>query len=148
MRSCNDLMTMDPTCCLASDPVSRAAQIMKDDDVGSVPVVDAASAKKLVGILTDRDIVIQVVADGKSCADVKVEEIMTKNPVTANRKRTFRTRWTACRSTRCGAFRLLTGAAASSVSSLRRTLRPVWIARNRSKRSWKASPNRSVKPTE
>ena len=61
---------------------SRAAQIMKDDDVGSVPVVDDASAKKLVGILTDRDIVIQVVADGKNCADVKVEEIMTKNPVT------------------------------------------------------------------
>lgn len=82
MRSCNDLMTMDPTCCLVSDPVSRAAQIMKDDDVGSVPVVDDAGAKKLVGILTDRDIVIQVVAGGKNCADVKVEEIMTKNPVT------------------------------------------------------------------
>jgi CBS domain-containing protein len=82
MRSCNDLMTMDPTCCLASDPVSRAAQIMKDDDVGSVPVVDDASTKKLVGILTDRDIVIQVVAGGKNCADVKVEAIMTKNPVT------------------------------------------------------------------
>ena len=82
MRSCNDLMTMDPTCSLASDPVSRAAQIMKDDDVGSVPVVDDASTKKLVGILTDRDIVIQVVAGGKSCAEVKVEEIMTKNPVT------------------------------------------------------------------
>jgi predicted transcriptional regulator len=55
---------------------------MKDDDVGSVPVVDDANTKKLVGILTDRDIVIQAIAGGKDCATMKVEEIMTKNPVT------------------------------------------------------------------
>lgn len=82
MRSCNDLMTMDPTCCLPSDPVTRAAQIMKDEDVGSVPVIEDAGSKKLAGILTDRDIVIQVIATGKDCANVNVETIMTRNPVT------------------------------------------------------------------
>jgi CBS domain-containing protein len=82
MRSCNDVMTMDPTCCLASDPVSRAAEIMKTDDVGSVPVVQDAASKKLVGILTDRDIVLQVIATGKDAKDEKVESVMTPNPVT------------------------------------------------------------------
>ena len=81
MRSINDVMTMDPTCCLASDTIDRAAQIMKEEDVGSVPVVDDASAT-LVGILTDRDIVIQVIAGKKECSIVKVQEIMTRNPVT------------------------------------------------------------------
>jgi CBS domain-containing protein len=75
-------MTMDPTCCLASDPVSRAAEIMKSEDVGSVPVVDDATSKHLTGILTDRDIVLQVVAVGKDPKSVKIEEAMTRNPVT------------------------------------------------------------------
>jgi CBS domain-containing protein len=54
---------------------------MKDEDVGSVPVVDASSTK-LVGILTDRDIVLQVIAGKMDCANVRVDEIMTRNPVT------------------------------------------------------------------
>jgi CBS domain-containing protein len=63
-------------------PVSRAAEIMKSEDVGSVPVVDDATTKHLVGILTDRDIVLQVVATGKDAKSAKVEEAMTRNPVT------------------------------------------------------------------
>ena len=82
MRSCNDVMTMDPTCCLASDPVARAAEIMKTEDVGSVPVVADETTKHLVGILTDRDIVLQIVAEGKDAMTVAVEEAMTRNPVT------------------------------------------------------------------
>jgi CBS domain-containing protein len=82
MRSCNDVMTKQPTCCLISDPVSRAAQIMKDEDVGSVPIVEDEAGKRLVGILTDRDIVIQIVAAGKNCGDVRIEEVMSRNPIT------------------------------------------------------------------
>jgi CBS domain-containing protein len=82
MQSCNDVMTMDPTCCLASDPVYRAAEIMKSEDVGSVPVVDDATTKHLTGILTDRDIVLQVVAAGQDAKAVKIEQVMTRNPVT------------------------------------------------------------------
>jgi CBS domain-containing protein len=82
MRSCNDVMTKDPTCCLVSDPVSRAAEIMKTDDVGSVPVVNDAKTKRLVGILTDRDIVLQVIATGKDAKGIKVEGVMTRNPIT------------------------------------------------------------------
>src|SRR5690606_13983850 len=50
--------------------------------VGSVPVVDDETTKHLAGILTDRDIVVNVIAAGINCADVRVEEVMTQNPVT------------------------------------------------------------------
>jgi CBS domain-containing protein len=82
MRSCNDVMTMDPTCCTTSDLVTRAAQIMRDEDVGSIPVVDDATSKHLVGIVTDRDLVLQVLAEGKDVGSTTVEQVMTRNPIT------------------------------------------------------------------
>jgi CBS domain-containing protein len=82
MRSCNDVMTPDPACCHAGDPVVNAAEIMKIEDVGAVPVVDGPDSRKLVGIITDRDIVVQVVAEDKDVKNVRIEEIMSRNPVT------------------------------------------------------------------
>jgi CBS domain-containing protein len=81
MRSCNDIMTTNPTCCLAGDPVSKAAQVMKNEDVGAVPVIDDGTSKKLVGIVTDRDIVLNVVA-AKKGFDTRIEAVMTRKPVT------------------------------------------------------------------
>jgi CBS domain-containing protein len=81
MRTCNEIMTANPTCCLASDPVTKAAQVMKNEDVGAVPVVDDHTSKKLMGIITDRDIVMNVVAAGKSL-DSRIEDVMTREPVT------------------------------------------------------------------
>jgi CBS domain-containing protein len=82
MRSCNDVMTPDPTCVTRADTVTSAAEIMKIEDVGAVPVVEDATSKKLLGIITDRDIVLSVVAESKSPDQVKVEEVMSRNPVT------------------------------------------------------------------
>ena len=82
MRSCNDVMTPDPTCVAGGDTVTSAAEIMKIEDVGAVPVVDDTTSKKLIGIITDRDIVLSVVAEKKSPDQVKIEEIMSRNPVT------------------------------------------------------------------
>ncbi|MEJ7606962.1 MAG: CBS domain-containing protein [Bryobacteraceae bacterium] len=81
MPSCNDIMTQNPTCCSAGDAVTKAAEVMKTEDVGSVPIVEESGSKKLVGIVTDRDIVLNVVAAGKSL-DTKLKEVMTRNPVT------------------------------------------------------------------
>ena len=81
MKTCNDIMTTNPTCCLTGDPVSKAAEIMKKEDVGAVPVIDDASTKRLVGIITDRDIVVNVVA-GKKGFETRVDEVMSHNPVT------------------------------------------------------------------
>jgi CBS domain-containing protein len=45
--------------------VTRAADLMRHHDVGSLPVVDSANSKKLIGIVTDRDLVIKVVAGNR-----------------------------------------------------------------------------------
>jgi CBS domain-containing protein len=81
MRTCNDIMTPNPTCCAAGDAVKKAAEIMKNGDVGAVPVVEGSTAKKLLGVITDRDIVLKVVAAGKG-SDTRIEEAMSRNPVT------------------------------------------------------------------
>ena len=54
----------------------------KDEDVGPVPVVADQQTKRLLGIVTDRDLAVKVVADARQIAGVKVEEVMTRNPVT------------------------------------------------------------------
>ena len=82
MRSCNDVMTPDPTCVTVNDSVVRAAEIMKSEDVGAVPVVDDDTARKLVGIITDRDLTINVIADGKDPHSCRIEDLMSRTPVT------------------------------------------------------------------
>ena len=60
-----------------STPVSEAALLMRNEDIGALVVVDTAG--RPVGIITDRDIVISIVADGDNPADFVVEDIMSKN---------------------------------------------------------------------
>lgn len=72
-----DLMTTDVACVQPSDTIQQAAQIMQSRNVGSVPV---CSDKKVVGMVTDRDICIKAVAKGSS-ADASVQECMTTKVV-------------------------------------------------------------------
>src|ERR1043166_9772894 len=60
-----DIMTKDPSRVTADATVREAAQVMKREDVGVVPVVDGQREKRLVGIVTDRDIALRCVAEGK-----------------------------------------------------------------------------------
>ena len=53
-----EIMTKDPSCVTPDASVREAAQIMKSQDVGVVPVVDSNADRRLVGIVTDRDIAI------------------------------------------------------------------------------------------
>lgn len=81
MPKCSEVMTRDPACCLPNDSISQVAQIMKQEDVGSVPVVESKESRRLVGIVTDRDIVVKVLAGGARGADAAtVREAMTGNP--------------------------------------------------------------------
>lgn len=73
-RQIRDVMTPDPECVRGSDTLRDAARIMKDRDTGVVPVVDG---KKVVGLITDRDIVIRCVAEGKDPQTARVEDVMT-----------------------------------------------------------------------
>lgn len=69
----------------ANAAVEEAAKLMRDYHVGSVVVVESATGGALspVGLLTDRDIVIEVIAEGVDVKKVSVRDIMSPNPVTA-----------------------------------------------------------------
>jgi CBS domain-containing protein len=82
MAKCSDVMTREPACCEPGDSIARAAQLMKTEDVGAVPVVEPKSARKLVGIITDRDIVVKVLAEGRNVESASVRDAMSGNPVT------------------------------------------------------------------
>lgn len=81
MRKCSEVMTHNPECCLAEDNVTVAVDIMRDLNCGSVPVVDSHSTKKLVGIITDRDICLFVVGSDLVPSTVAVRDCMTPDPV-------------------------------------------------------------------
>lgn len=80
MAKCNEVMTPDPVACEPGDPVKKAARVMKQHDVGAVPVVENRTSGRLVGILTDRDIVLQVIAADRGVDGTTVGDVMTGNP--------------------------------------------------------------------
>lgn len=82
MEKCSDIMTKNPACCLSDESVVYAAKLMKDEDVGSIPVVENRLTRILVGIVTDRDLTLKVVAEGNDPKTVKVEDVMTHSMVT------------------------------------------------------------------
>jgi CBS domain-containing protein len=59
----HDLMTKYPQAVTPTDPLSHAAALMRDGDIGFLPVVDDRNTRRLVGVITDRDIAIRHVAD-------------------------------------------------------------------------------------
>ena len=79
--TCADVMTANPKYCQSSDSAARAAQIMKDEDVGPVPVVNNTNDKRVVGIVTDRDLVLEVVAQGRDARTTRLDEFMSRQPV-------------------------------------------------------------------
>jgi CBS domain-containing protein len=80
MQTCSDVMTLDPVACEATDSIRGVARTMKQHDVGAIPVVDSRASKRLVGIVTDRDIVVKVVAEGRQVDEATVKEAMTSSP--------------------------------------------------------------------
>jgi len=82
MKKCSDVMTEDLVYCLPDDSVSKAAQLMKKEDIGPVLVVDNEQTKTLIGIVTDRDLALKVVGEGRDAQNTKVSEVMTRKLVT------------------------------------------------------------------
>ena len=79
---CEELMTKDPKCCAPSDSAMRVARMMKIENVGSLPVCTSHDSKRLVGIVTDRDLCMQIVAEGRDPNRMDAESCMTREPVT------------------------------------------------------------------
>lgn len=76
-----DIMSKDIVSLNSEDSIERAAQLMNQFDIGSIPV---CNQEKLVGIVTDRDITLKSVAAGVNTNQQKIRDIMTSNPVTGS----------------------------------------------------------------
>ena len=81
-RSIRELMTTSPRTVEPSARVVDAARVMREEDVGPVPVVE--NGGRLAGIVTDRDIVLRVVAEGGDPQSMTVGEIMSRDLVTVD----------------------------------------------------------------
>lgn len=73
-----DIMSKDIACVRSDDTIERAAQLMKQYNVGSIPV---CTDDKILGIVTDRDIAVRSTATGEDPGERRVGDIMTKEPV-------------------------------------------------------------------
>lgn len=76
-------MTRDPQCHDANARVDLIAQTMRDSNVGAIPIVD--EFRKLIGMVTDRDLAMKVIAAGKEPNSVRARDVMTPNPITCRR---------------------------------------------------------------
>src|SRR6266571_7411432 len=77
-----EVMTSDPACCLAETPLTEVARMMIENDCGEIPVVDNASSKQPIGVVTDRDIVCRTVANGLNPVELTAADCMSKPAVT------------------------------------------------------------------
>lgn len=79
-----DLMKKQPPFCVPFDTAQSAASIMKHYDVHFIPIIENEPTHLLVGVVTDRDLCLRVVAEGKDPGEVQLADCMTTNPVVCN----------------------------------------------------------------
>ena len=75
-----DVMTENPACCTPETPLDQVAKLMVQHDCGEIPVID--SAEHPIGVVTDRDIVCRVVAEGKNPMAYTAETCMSQPAIT------------------------------------------------------------------
>lgn len=80
-KTAGDVMTRNPRTVTPDTPVREAAQLMRSEDTGALPVVEGGSSNRPIGLITDRDLAIRVVAEGN--LDARVRDAMTPNAHTA-----------------------------------------------------------------
>jgi len=81
MTQVREVMTSNPTSCSSQDSVADAAKAMAREDVGPIPVVEG---DRLVGLLTDRDIVVRIVAEGRDPQSTTVGEVASSDLATVS----------------------------------------------------------------
>ena len=76
-----EIMTKDPACCTPDTSLQEVAKLMVSNDCGCIPVVDGEDTKMPVGMITDRDITVRAVAEGKNPLDLTAQDAMTSTVV-------------------------------------------------------------------
>ena len=77
-----EVMTPNPVCCLSTDTAQKVAQVMRDENVGSLPVVADTQSCKLIGMITDRDICCSLVAEGLDPKNTTIEKHISSDLIT------------------------------------------------------------------
>ena len=78
-QTISDVMTPDPITVSADTPIAEVARQMRDNDVGAILVTDGGSVS---GIVTDRDITVRAVADGRDASSTQVSDVATMDVTT------------------------------------------------------------------
>lgn len=81
----SEIMTENPEALTPDATLAEAARKMRDLDVGIIPIVDSPQSRRLRGVVTDRDIAVRAVAEGKDVNTTKVSEVMTTEVETCNK---------------------------------------------------------------
>lgn len=84
-----DVMTQHPVCCHASDSAQSVAKALRDQDIGSLPVVADGDSQALVGIITDRDLCCSIIAEGLDPATTSIEAHMKRSPVSCREEQSL-----------------------------------------------------------
>ena len=79
-----DAMTPDPVCCLMTDNARMVAEILCKQNVGSIPVVTDYESRKLIAMITDRDLCCSVMAAGLDPQTTSIGKFVSLNPVTCS----------------------------------------------------------------
>lgn len=74
-----EIMSANPACCTPNDSVQDVARVMRAHDCGCVPIVENLDSRRLIGVITDRDLAVRVLAEGQG-ASTNVRDVMTPNP--------------------------------------------------------------------
>jgi CBS domain-containing protein len=82
-----DVMTENPACCTPETPLEQVAKLMVQHDCGEIPVIDAA--EQPIGVVTDRDIVCRMVAEGRNPVAYTAEMCMTQPAITVRNDATL-----------------------------------------------------------
>lgn len=73
----SEIMTKNPACCTSDTKLQQVAKMMVDNDCGAIPIVENESNKKPIGMITDRDITVRTVAEGKNPLELTAQDAMT-----------------------------------------------------------------------
>lgn len=76
-----EMMTPDPVCCTPEDSAQKVATMLRDQNIGSMPVVLDRSSSTLVGMITDRDLCCSLVANGEDPRRTKIDRVFSMEPV-------------------------------------------------------------------
>jgi CBS domain-containing protein len=78
----HEVMTERPACCTPDTSLRKMAQAMAENDCGALPVIEKTDGRQIIGVVTDRDIVVRAVAQETALNHICARDIMTRTPVT------------------------------------------------------------------